>query len=134
MKTKKQATKIQKPRIIHPYKDIPPINKIPDPPEPEPDVPEIPKAPITPATKTIKVKAPKPEGTSNAPKITKKSICIEMVSRKGGATLDEIAQAISDRGICSDIKVNKTTAGLWMHKIGFAIAYDKERKTYSKSA
>jgi hypothetical protein len=134
MKTKKQATKIQKPRIIHPYKDIPPINKIPDAPEPEPEVPEVPKAPITPATKTIKVKATKPAATPGAPKITKKSICIEMVSRKGGASLDEIAQAISDRGICSDLKINKTTAGLWMHKIGFDVSYDKDSKRYSKSA
>jgi hypothetical protein len=81
----------------------------------------------TPAPKPV---APKPPA---APAVTKKSICVELVSRPGGATLDEMAQAIADRGICDDLKVNRTTASLWMRKIGFEVVYEKDSKTYRKA-
>jgi hypothetical protein len=50
-------------------------------------------------------------------KLSKKAICIQMIDREGGATLDEMAHAIKDAGIDSDLRVNRTTASLWMSKL-----------------
>ncbi len=86
----------------------------------------------TPKIDTPKVETPKVEKPAAA-RVTKKTICIEMVSRPEGATLDQMAQEIADRGICADLKVNRTTCALWMSKIGFKVAYDKESKIYRKA-
>lgn len=67
-----------------------------------------------------------------APKLTKKQICIEMVSAKGGATIDEMAAACKTRGLGKDLAVNKTTCSLWMSKIGFVVQRNKETGKYAR--
>lgn len=54
-------------------------------------------------------------------KATKKSVCIELLRKENGASIDEMAQAIVDRGIDSDFEKNKRTCKLWMYKIGFPV-------------
>lgn len=56
-----------------------------------------------------------------APKVTKKSIVIELISTKSGAKIDAIAQAIVDRGIDADLEKNKRVTRLWLTKIGFPV-------------
>jgi hypothetical protein len=122
MKTQKTSkTSKVNPVIATRSINMPPINQTPEPP-----------APKTPKTKIAPVTASKPEAIPN-PKITKKSICIEMVNRKGGATLDEMAQEIANQGICSDLTTNRVTCSLWMHKIGFKVDFDKDSKTYRRA-
>ena len=91
-------------------------------------------SPVTPTPVSTPVvvasKAEKPK----APTVTKKTICIELVSRPGGATLDEIAAEITARIPGTDAKTNRTTASLWMSKIGFPIERDQESGKYSRKA
>ena len=122
MKTK-TASKATTPKIIKQHRNMPSLSNTPDP---------IPEVAQTPKPKTAPANASKPEAIPN-PKITKKSICIEMVSRKSGATLDDMAQEIANQGICSDLKTNRTTCSLWMHKIGFKVDFDKDSKTYRRA-
>jgi len=80
---------------------------------------------------------PRPEGMKtmkNQPKVkvTKKMVCIELLDRKGGATLDEMAAEIKKRGIDKDLVVNRTTCSLWMSKIGFEVQRDKTSGKYSR--
>jgi len=66
--------------------------------------------------------------------VTKKSVCVELLDREGGATLDEMAKEIADRGLDADLKVNRTTCSLWMTKIGFKVERNKETGKYTRTA
>ena len=80
---------------------------------------------IEPPAKVVKEK--KPKGP------TKKSICEEMVSRKGGATCQEMGEAITKAGIDPDTEKNTKTAKLWMPKISFKVSFDKKTGKYAKA-
>lgn len=88
----------------------------------EPEKKEKPK----PAPKPKAKKAPK------APRITKKSVVIEHLEKKGGATLDEMAAAITEAGVDPDTERNRKTALLWIRKIGFKVERKEDR--YMKAA
>ncbi len=80
--------------------------------EPEDEAPKKAKGKAK-AAKGGKAKAPKkPSGP------TKKSIIIQMISRKTGASLEEIAERIKKEGIDDDLERNANTAKLWMPKLG----------------
>ena len=63
---------------------------------------------------------------------TKKQVVTDMVSKKKGATLEEIAQAITDEGIDPDVQKNKRVTRLWLRKIGFEVTKD-ENGCYKRS-
>ena len=50
---------------------------------------------------------------------TKKAVVEEMISTKKGATIEEIAEKITNEGIDSDLKKNKKVVKLWLSKMGF---------------
>jgi hypothetical protein len=54
-------------------------------------------------------------------KVTKKSVCLEYLSKKEGGSLKEMARAIVDRGIDSDFDKNVRVCRLWMSKIGVPV-------------
>lgn len=135
----KQTSNAPTPKIIKQYRNMPSLSDTPD---PIPEAPQAPKAkidkaktvqPKTVQPKAVQPKAVQPDPPAKTPKLTKKAICIEMISRKGGATLDDMAQAIADQGICEDLKTNRTTCSLWVHKIGFKVDFDKDTKTYRRA-
>lgn len=76
------------------------------------------------AKKAKKSKEPKEK------KVTKKSVVIKMLQRKGGATLAEMGEAITKACDDKDTEKNTKTAGLWIRKIGFEVEFDKESKKY----
>ena len=51
------------------------------------------------------------------PRVTKKSIIIDILNA-GGGTVDEMAVKITEAGL-GDFDRNRKTAGLWLRKIGF---------------
>ena len=63
-------------------------------------------------------------------KVTKKSVVIQILQRKGGATLEEMGEAITEAGVDDDTEKNTKTAGLWIRKIGFDVEFDKDSKKY----
>ena len=65
-------------------------------------------------------------------KPTKKSIVIAMVSKSKGATLDEMGQAMTDAGL-GDFERNKTTAGLWLRKLGFGVTINAKTGKITKA-
>jgi hypothetical protein len=65
-------------------------------------------------------------------RITKKSVCLEYISRKGGGSLYEMAKAIVDRGIDPDFEKNVRVCRLWMSKIGVPVK-KLENGNYIKS-
>lgn len=58
---------------------------------------------------------------SKIKKVTKKSICLEFLSKENGGSIEEMAQTIVDRGIDPDLEKNKRTCRLWMPKIGIPV-------------
>jgi hypothetical protein len=87
-----------------------PVNKGKKAPEPEEEKPEkTPKA-------EKKPKAPKPP---KAPALTKKSIIIDMTGSARGATIEEMAKAMVDKGVDPDYKKNCVVTKLWLAKMGF---------------
>ncbi len=54
-------------------------------------------------------------------RVTKKSVCKELISRQGGASISDMAKAIVDRGIDSNFEKNIRVCRLWMSKIGFPV-------------
>jgi hypothetical protein len=68
---------------------------------------------------------------TDEPRVTKKSIIIEMVS-KGGATLDEMATACTKAGL-GDQERNVKTVGLWLRKLGVPVKKDEKTGKYTKS-
>ncbi len=52
---------------------------------------------------------------------TKKAVVQEMIAAKKGATIEQIAQAITDEGIDSDYKKNCRVVKLWLSKMGFDV-------------
>jgi len=99
---------------------------VPDDPESNTDKEEAPK-PVKPKKgKKVKAKA-KPKQES---KVTKKSVVIQMLQRKGGATLEEMGEAITEAGVDADTEKNTKTAGLWIRKIGFEVELNKDSKKY----
>lgn len=78
-----------------------------------------------------KAKAKK-EPKAKVEKVTKKSVVIEMVSREGGATVQEMGKEITKRGLPGDEERNTTTAKLWLPKIGFKVNHNKETGKYTK--
>ena len=75
----------------------------------------------------------KPEKVKKERGPTKKSVCVEMVSKKGGATVEEMGAAITKAGIDPDTDKNTKTAKLWMAKIGFKVNHNKESGKYTKA-
>ncbi|MHA1981097.1 MAG: hypothetical protein ACTSXN_08405 [Promethearchaeota archaeon] len=71
--------------------------------------------------------APKPTNSIikkvsiNPKKPTKKSVCLEFLQKRNGGSIDEMAQAIVDKGIDPDYEKNKRTCRLWLSKIGFPV-------------
>ena len=66
-------------------------------------------------------------------KISKKSIVVEMISTKKGATIEAMAQSIVDKGIDADFEKNKRVVRLWLCKIGFPVE-KLEGNLYHKKA
>jgi hypothetical protein len=60
-------------------------------------------------------------GLSEGKRITKKSVCLEYISREGGGSIKEMAKAIVDRGIDPDYEKNIRVCRLWMSKIGVPV-------------
>ena len=65
-------------------------------------------------------------------RVTKKSVCLEYISKKGGGSISEMAKAIVDRGIDPDYEKNIRVCRLWMSKIGVPIK-KLENGNYIKS-
>ena len=63
---------------------------------------------------------------------TKKSIVIELVSRKSGATIEQMGEAITKAGL-GDLEQNLKTAKLWLPKWGFVVTKD-DKGRYFKAA
>ena len=55
---------------------------------------------------------------SGKKKRTKKAVVEEMITKKGGATIEEIAQAITDEEIDLDHDKNLLVVKLWLNKMG----------------
>jgi len=87
---------------------------------------KAPKANGTPEKKEDKGK------TQEQPRVTKKSIVIEMLDRKNGSTIEQMGEAMTKAGL-GELDRNIKTAKLWLFKIGFAIKRDKETGRYSKA-
>lgn len=66
-----------------------------------------------------------------APKVTKKSVVIQMLNEDGGATINEMAQKIVDIGRDADYEKNQRVVRLWLSKIGFKVVRDVETKKYT---
>ena len=82
------------------------------------------EAPKADAKKEKKDKDPKPE------KMTKKACVIEVLNRKNGGTLDEMANLCVERGLGPFDRARATSA-LWLGKIGFEIEKD-DKGIYKK--
>jgi len=91
-----------------------PVNKGKKAPAPkkEEEQPEEKKPEKTPKAEK-KPKAPK------APALTKKSIIIDMTGSAKGSTIEEMAQAMVDKGVDPDYKKNCVVTKLWLAKMGF---------------
>jgi hypothetical protein len=70
---------------------------------------------------------PKPE------KMTKKSVCVELVSRKGGATVDEMAAEIVTWKIDPDLEKSKRVVRAWLTKLGIPVKRNPETGKYQTS-
>ena len=68
------------------------------------------------------------------PRVTKKSVVIELVSTKKGALVADIAKAIVDRGIDADLEKNIRVVKLWLAKIGFKVERDEKTLCYRKAS
>ena len=66
---------------------------------------------------------------SGEKKRTKKVVVEEMIAKKGGATIEEIAQAITDEGIDLDHTKNLVVSKLWLNKMG----YDTKKASIEKN-
>ena len=75
--------------------------------------------------------AKKEEKAEKKPRITKKSVVIELISKGDGATVNQIAQEIVKRGIDEDLEKNKRVVRLWLSKLGFPTIRDKETGKYT---
>lgn len=86
----------------------------------------------TTAQKAVKENGTPAKGKAHEePRVTKKSIVIELVSRKGGATVEEMGEAMVKAKL-GDLDRNTKTARLWLPKIGFKVVRSKDGK-YSKA-
>ena len=83
-------------------------------PKADPKKDEAPKTEAAPVKKEKAPKEPKPE------KMTKKACVIEILNRKNGGTLDDMAKLCTDRGL-GEFAKNRSTSALWLGKIGFEI-------------
>jgi hypothetical protein len=63
----------------------------------------------------------KPTAKKSTAKKTKKAVVEEMIGSKKGATIEEIAQKITDEGIDSDFEKNCKVVKLWLSKMGFDV-------------
>lgn len=77
-------------------------------PEPDPEDEED-EAPA-PKAKTV---------TKDKSKRTKKAVVLELISKKTGASIEQIAQQIVDEGIDPDYKKNMVVVRLWLSKLGY---------------
>ncbi|HPR74332.1 MAG TPA: hypothetical protein PLX41_11805 [Bacteroidales bacterium] len=68
-----------------------------------------------------KIEDVKIPGNPKSTRLTKKSVCLELISRQGGASISEMARSIVDRGIDSDFEKNSRVCRLWMSKIGVPV-------------
>ncbi len=69
--------------------------------------------------------------TKEAAPVTKKSIVIEMVSKKGGATAEEMAQKCTEAEL-GNYDRNLKTVKLWLPKIGFKVKKDATTGKWTK--
>lgn len=93
--------------------------------EPEPvPVPKKGKKGESPAPTAKKEPAP-----TSVVKKTKKTVVLEMISKKEGATIDQIAAQIVAEQIDPDLEKNKTTVKLWLSKLG----HDTKKTTIEKN-
>lgn len=102
--------------------------------EKEPKAAKKPPAlkPVKTEKKTDGAKTERKAPTRDPNKPTKKSIVIAMVSKGKGATLDEMGQAMTEAGL-GDFDRNKTTAGLWIKKLGFKVSINEKTGKISKA-
>ena len=70
-------------------------------------------------------KEKKIKSTNKIPKITKKSIIIDLLDKDEGVTLEQMASACTEAGL-GDYDVNLKTAKLWIRKIGFPVKKDDD--------
>jgi hypothetical protein len=68
-----------------------------------------------------KPKVEKPAKEIKTPKVTKKSVVIEMISKKGGAAVKDIGQKIVDLEIDPDLEKNIRVVRLWLPKLGIKV-------------
>lgn len=88
------------------------------------------KKPITAKGGKGKKVQEKTETDKEAPKVTKKSIVIEML--KEGATVEAMAKACTKAGL-GDHETNKRTVRLWIRKIGFPVEKSEDGVFKKKS-
>jgi len=69
--------------------------------------------------------------TEKKPRVTKKSVVIELISKGDGATVNQIAKEIVRRGIDADLEKNKRVVRLWLSKLGMPVQRDKETGKYT---
>ena len=75
--------------------------------------------------------AKKEEKVEKKPRVTKKSVVIELISKGNGATVNQIAEEIVRRGIDPDLEKNKRVVRLWLSKLGMPVQRDKETGKYT---
>ncbi len=83
------------------------------------------------AEKAKKKVVPKEKETKEVP-VTKKALCIEMISREGGATIEEMAQKCTEAGL-GDLERNIKTVKLWVPKLGFKVKKDPETQKWRRA-
>jgi len=72
--------------------------------------------------KKAKEKEPKKkERKSKTGAVTKKSVIVDMISREGGASIEEISREIERLGIDSDHEKNLRVVRLWLRKMGYDV-------------
>jgi len=89
-------------------------------------------APIEKVLAEAKAQPTKVEPVVKPERITKKSICLEMVCRDGGATIEEMAQEIARRGVDANMEANRSTAQLWMSKLPITVVRDRKTDKFFK--
>jgi hypothetical protein len=79
-----------------------------------------------------KIETPKAEPKPKVPKITQKSTMIELVSRPGGATFEEIGQEAARRGL-GTVERCVATSKLWFNKLGIPLKKDEKTGKITKA-
>lgn len=83
-------------------------------------------------TASNKTSTAKAKEVNKKPRVTKKSIVIDMVSKGKGATVEKMAEACTKAGL-GDMERNLKTVKLWLPKLGFKVERNA-KGCYKKSA